>query len=214
MQAEHEHESDNQHAHGHRHLLGGRAFEVGFAVSMLFGRGGMARTIADLADLTDSDVVVDVGCGPGTAVRRARRAGAGRAVGVDPSPQMVRLGRWVNALRRVDGIDLVEGSAEHLPLEGHSATVVWAIQSVHHWADRRRGLEEALRVLEPGGRLIFLEGYAEPGTRGRAKHGSTEAQAGELQSLVASAGFVDVERRLVRVGRKNFTAITASAPLP
>ena len=198
--------------HHHRHPQG-RVFEAVYTGSMLFGRGGMARAVAGLAGISSGDVVVDVGCGPGAAVRRARRAGAARAIGIDPSPKMLRLARWVTALRRrSDGVTFLEGSAESLPLDSQSATVVWALQSFHHWEDRGRGLKESLRVLEPGGRLVLLEGYAEPSARDRAKHGITEKQAAEVEALVASSGFADVVRRIIPVGRQSFTALTASAP--
>ncbi len=72
-------------AEHHRfHHPHGQVFEGVFAVSMLFGRGGLARAVSRLAELSTTDVVVDLGCGPGTAVRRAP-ARRGRAGGGDRS---------------------------------------------------------------------------------------------------------------------------------
>jgi ubiquinone/menaquinone biosynthesis C-methylase UbiE len=181
---------------------------------MLFGRGGMAWTVADLADLSASDVVVDVGCGPGVAVRRARREGAGQAIGIDPSPQALLLARWISSVRRIEGVGFVDGSAEHIPLDPASATVVWAIQSVHHWEDRAEGLKESLRVLGPGGRMIMLERAVTPGARGHAAHGLTELEADELIRLAVRTGFVEVGKRSMRVGRRNLVAVVARAPAP
>ena len=90
------------------------------------------------------------------------------AVGIDPSPQMLRLARWITSVRRVDGASFLKGFAESLPLDSASATVVWALQSVHHWEDRSRGLKESLRVLAPGGRLVLLERFVTTGARGHA----------------------------------------------
>jgi ubiquinone/menaquinone biosynthesis C-methylase UbiE len=196
----------------HRHHPSGPVWEAVYALSMLFGRGAMARAVADLADLSAGDVVVDVGCGPGTAARRARREGATRAVGVDPSPQMLRLARWVTSLRRMDGVSFQEGPAESLPLDSASATVVWAIQSVHHWEDRSRGLKESLRVLASRGRLILLERSVAPGARGHATHGLTEEQADDVALQLNRVGFAEVTKRIVRVGRRNFVALVAGAP--
>jgi ubiquinone/menaquinone biosynthesis C-methylase UbiE len=197
------------HDHPHPH---GRVFEFVYVLSMLFGRGALARTVAALARLSTSDVVVDVGCGPGAAVRRARRDGAELAVGIDPSPQMVRLGRWITSVRRMDGVDFVEGSAESLPFDSAGATVVWALQSVHHWEDRSRGLNEALRILARHGRLLLFERAVEPGARGLASHGLTGQQADQLAELIAQIGFVNVHQRVARVGRRNFVVTTARAP--
>jgi ubiquinone/menaquinone biosynthesis C-methylase UbiE len=178
---------------------------------MTVGRGAMARGVAELAGLSTADVVVDVGCGPGTAARRARRT-AGQVVGVDPSPAMLRLGRLLTAAHRMDGITFAEGSAESMPLDDASATVLWAIQSAHHWQDPGQGLTEARRVLAPGGRLILAERAVAPGARGHAAHGLTEHQAGEWARLATEAGFEDVGTRPLRAGRRQLVALTASAP--
>src|SRR5271165_3216634 len=133
-----------------------QAMEIGTALSMTVGRGPVARAIAAAARLTAADRVVDVGCGPGTAVREAARAGAS-ATGVDPSPVMLRLARLISSMRKATRVSWVEGSAERLPLPDGAATVVWAISSVHHWADTVRGLAEIHRVLGPGGRVLLAE---------------------------------------------------------
>ena len=189
-----------------------RSFEFVYTVSMLFGRGSMARIVADQADLSTSDFVVDVGCGPGTAVRRARRERAATAVGIDPSPQMLRLARWITSVRRVHGASFLEGSAESLPLDSASATVVWALQSVHHWEDRSRGLKESLRVLAPGGRLVLLERFVTTGARGHAAQGLSEREANDLASLLSRTGFTNIVKRVVPLGHRNFVVVTAWAP--
>jgi ubiquinone/menaquinone biosynthesis C-methylase UbiE len=204
-------DAEHHHRFPHPH---GPAFEGVFAVSMLFGRGGMARAVSRLAELASTDVVVDLGCGAGVAARRARRDGAALVVGIDPSPQMLRLARWVSGAQRMDGVRFEEGAAESIPLDSASATVVWSIQSVHHWGDRARGLKESLRVLSPGGRLVLAERSVTPGARGRAGHGITEHGATELVELVADAGFVDVEKRTVPIARGNLVAVAARAPAP
>jgi len=198
--------------HGHAHLTRGRLFAYVYALSMVFGRGAMVRALTGLARLSAADVVVDVGCGPGSAIRQACKAGAARAVGVDPSPDMLRLARWITSARRMDRSEFVEGSAENLPLAAGSATVLWALQSVHHWEDRPLGVKEAMRVLGPGGRLILAERRVTPGARGHAAHGLTEQEAAQLAGVVGAAGFVDVETRAVRAGRRTLVAITAAAP--
>ena len=204
----------NDHGNEHRHGSEphGPAHQGLYALSMLLCRGAMARTIADLAGLSTDDVVVDVGCGPGAAARRARREGAVLAVGVDPSPEMLRLARRLTSLRRMDGVDFLEGSAENLPLDSSSATVVWAVQSVHHWVDRRRGLAESLRVLAPRGHLLLMERAVVPGARGLAAHGLTEHRAHERTTLIGHTGFADAARRIIHVGRRDFVVVTASAP--
>ena len=50
----------------------------------------------------------------------------------------------------------MQGTAENLPVPEHSATVVWSVATVHHWADVTAGLAEVRRVLSPGGRFLVI----------------------------------------------------------
>jgi ubiquinone/menaquinone biosynthesis C-methylase UbiE len=203
--------TDEHTHHQNHHHLGVRS-ETLFAASMLVGRGGMARVVERQAGLSRRDVVVDVGCGPGVAVRRARRGGAAQAIGIDPGAQMLRLARWISTVLRADNVRFLEGSAEQLPLDAATATVVWAIQSVHHWSDRARGLTESLRVLVPGGRLILLERFVTPGARGLAAHGLGQREADDLAAELGRIGFANVVQRLVPLGRRRFVLLTADVP--
>ena len=121
-------------------------------LTMIAGRGTTAQLAADLTGVTRDDHVVDVGCGPGTAVRAAARRGA-TVTGVDPAPVMLSLAR---RLTRNSSITWREGAAESLPLPDGVATVLWSLSTVHHWHDIDAGLAEARRVLAPGGRLLAI----------------------------------------------------------
>jgi ubiquinone/menaquinone biosynthesis C-methylase UbiE len=148
-----------------------------------------ARLATDLARVTEADRVVDIGCGPGRAVREAARRGA-RAVGVDPSSAMLRVARVFT--RRAAGVELVEGSAENVPVADGSATVVWSLATVHHWKDVGEGLREAHRVLAPGGRLLAIERQVQAGATGVASHGWTAQQAESFAAHCRAAGLSDV----------------------
>ena len=54
------------------------------ALSMAFGRKGDAEIAVRLSGMDSADGVIDVGCGPGVAVRCAARLGA-TVTGVDPA---------------------------------------------------------------------------------------------------------------------------------
>jgi len=183
-----------------------RAFEVLTALSMTVGRGAAARTVADLAGVGPGDRVVDLGCGPGTAVREALRRGAG-ATGVDPSPVMLGLARRITSARGLRNATWVEGTAEAVPAPDGSATVVWALSSVHHWHDRGAGLAEARRVLAPGGRVVLAERLTRDGARGHAAHGLTRDEAEQLASAMAGTGFLDVHVSTERAGRRTLVVV-------
>jgi SAM-dependent methyltransferase len=88
--------------------------------------------------------VLDVGCGEGAQLRLLREAGCG-AVGVEPAASTVS--RLVAA-----GLDVRQGTAEHLPVEDRSFDGV-VCKAVLPYTDERRAIAEWSRVLRPGGRV-------------------------------------------------------------
>lgn len=162
------------------------------ALTMLVGRRADTRLAVERTGAGRGDHVVDVGSGPGSAARRAARAGA-TVTGVDPAPVMRKLARRLSRRVGPGSIDYVEGTAEALPLDDGAATVLWSIATVHHWKDVTAGVAEAHRVLAPGGRLLVGERHIEPGATGLASHGWTDAQAASFAAHLTRAGFADVE---------------------
>jgi ubiquinone/menaquinone biosynthesis C-methylase UbiE len=110
-----------------------------------------------------------------------------------------------------DRAQVVEGTAERLPLEDGAATVVSAVASFHHWADEEAGLAEAYRVLRPGGRLLIAERLARP--RGWLRgHALTWEQGAQLVAQVERAGFAEVAAGRHALGRGQVLAVQALRP--
>ena len=179
--------------------IAGRAYRIGTALWMTAGHGPRVRAVADATELTAADRVVDVGCGPGTAVRLAGRRAA-TATGIDPDPAMLRFAHWGTAIPRPPNISWLQGRAEKLPLPDGQATVVWAISSAHHWEDRDAGISEARRVLAPAGRLVLAERLTKPAARRHAAHVLTRDQAEDLARQLTAAGFGQVRLHIGKAG--------------
>jgi ubiquinone/menaquinone biosynthesis C-methylase UbiE len=171
-------------------------------VALLVGRGPDARLACELTGTGPGDRVVDIGCGPGVAARRARRRGA-TVVGVDPAPVMLGLARLVPA----SGVEWRLGTAEHLPLSDRECSVAWSLATAHHWTDVGRALSEAHRVLAPGGRLLVLERLVVPGATGRFDHGWSETQAAAFAARCGQAGFESVRTELVSSRRPGVAVV-------
>lgn len=196
----------NHHA-GQDHFSGVGGLLHG--LTMTVGRGGSSRLAAQLSGAGPDDHVVDVGCGPGSAVRHAARLGA-RVTGIDPAPVMLRLARRLT--RSSAHVTYLEGAAEALPLADGTATVLWSIASVHHWTDVAAGLREARRVLGPGGRFVAIERRARPGATGLASHGWTDDQVATFAAACGADGFAGVRTERAGGGRRGVVAVVAAVP--
>jgi ubiquinone/menaquinone biosynthesis C-methylase UbiE len=89
-----------------------------------------------------------------------------------------------------DRIRFVEGPAEKLPLGSGSASVVLAINSLHHWAEPEAGLAEVWRILAPGGRFWIGDEETEGGRWSHAEGALSDAA--EIRRLVERHGFASV----------------------
>jgi ubiquinone/menaquinone biosynthesis C-methylase UbiE len=179
------------------------------ALSMAFGRSDDAQLAVRLSGMESSDSVVDIGCGPGVAVRYAARLGA-TITGVDPAVVMLRVAKLLT--RHPGKVKYVEGTAEAIPLPEGSASVVWSIAAVHHWADIDAGLREVRRLLLPRGRLVAMERRAQRGARGHGSHGWTDEQASTFSDRCREHGFIDVRLEQAKIGRRSTVSVVASAP--
>lgn len=99
--------------------------------------------------------VLEVGIGSGLNLP-LYAPGVDEIVGLDPSPQLLAKAR--EATERISiPVELIEGSAERIPLYNRSIDTVvttWTLCSI---PDVQRALGEMRRVLKPSGRLLFVE---------------------------------------------------------
>ncbi len=86
--------------------------------------------------------LLNVGAGAGSYEPAGRRVTA-----VEPSAGMIRQ-------RRLPAAMVVQGRAEMLPFADRSFDAAMAVLTVHHWADRAKGLGEMRRVT--GGPVVLL----------------------------------------------------------
>lgn len=160
-----------------------------------------------LASLREGEVVLDLGSGGGFDVFIAgRKTGpAGRAIGVDMTPEMIsRARRNLETYRRQSGLDNVEfrlGEIEHLPAADASVDVVISNCVINLSPDKPQVWREIARVLKPGGR-VSVSDIALLRPLPEEARASVEALVGcvagavlvdETRTMVHAAGLIDGE---------------------
>ena len=146
--------------------------------------------LLDRLNLRGDERILDLGCGRGAVLlMAAQHLTTGRAVGVDLWRSVDQSGNSSAATQRnavaegvADRVELHTGDMTALPFEDNSFDVVvssFAIHNISGRAGREKAIDEAVRVLRPGGRLMIADIRA---TR-------------QYQAELAKIGMSDVARR-------------------
>jgi ubiquinone/menaquinone biosynthesis C-methylase UbiE len=99
--------------------------------------------------------VLEIGIGSGLNLR-SYPAAVEQIIGLDPSPRLLALAQDA-ALRIPIPVELIQASAEAIPLSDRSVDTILTTWTLCSIADIRQALAEMRRVLRPGGRLLFVE---------------------------------------------------------
>jgi ubiquinone/menaquinone biosynthesis C-methylase UbiE len=182
--------------------------------------GGIYHFTLEHTGFHEGQTLVDLGCGRGELIALAARRGAARAVGVEYSPDAVKLTHHTLEVSGTkDQAEVVLADARSIPVEDGTADLVTMLDVVEHLAPAEldSALREARRLLKPGGRLfihtmpnryIYDVVYrwqrnllpwrrrtwpADPRKElERVMHVNEQSQAG-LRRAIADAGFADAK---------------------
>ncbi|MCL7940303.1 methyltransferase domain-containing protein [Halomonas sp. ATCH28] len=163
------------------------------------------------------DRVLDIGAGAGVDALIARRLAGpgGRVIALDLTAAMTRKLRDAADERGIDHLDVVQASAERLPLRDASVDAITSNGALNLVPDKRRAVAEMFRVLKPGGHLqladvvihrpVSVDCHEDPRLWVECVVGATVKE--ELLALFEAAGFEAIEV----VGRHDYFALSHSA---
>ena len=154
-----------------------------------------------LAELREGEVVLDLGSGGGIDVLlSARRVGpTGKAYGLDMTDEMLALAQENKAKAGATNVEFLRGHIEAIPLPSNSVDVIISNCVINLSGDKRKVLQEAFRVLRPGGRFAVSDVITRAGLPAAVKESMalwTGCVAGALEetefvALLREAGFED-----------------------
>lgn len=169
----------------HPHGLAGRL--VGWEMALRPSNRKRNVWAVSLLDVRPSDRVLEIGFGPGIAVREiARRATRGEVVGIDWSAVMRAQAARRNAAGvRAGRVRLAVASVEHLPRFDRPFDKILAVNNMGMWPDPEARLGELAGLLRGGGLIAIVSQPRCPGATAEA----TAAAAREITGRLEGAGF-------------------------
>jgi ArsR family transcriptional regulator len=152
-----------------------------------------------LLNLLPPLVIADLGAGEGTFSQLLAQR-AKHVIAIDNSEKMVEFGADLARKQGVKNLEYRLGDLENLPVEDASVDVAFFSQSLHHAQHPRCAVQEAWRIVKPGGRIAVLDLLRHNFEEARELYadvwlGFTEV---ELDGFLRAAGFEGVRTAIVR----------------
>jgi len=112
---------------------------------------------------------------------------------------MIEVGREQALRHGVENVEYRLGDMEELPIDDAAVDLVFFSQSLHHALHPARAVEEAARILVPGGRIVILDLMKHRFEEARELYadewlGFSET---ELESMLEKASFKEIQTSVV-----------------
>ncbi len=112
--------------------------------------------LLEWSDVQRPQSILDVGCGIGGSSLELADRYMAAVIGITLSPvQRERARERARQAGASERVSFEVADAMAMPFESDRFDLVWSLESGEHMPDKRRFLQECLRVLKPGGRLVL-----------------------------------------------------------
>jgi len=167
------------------------------------------RWAVALLDVQPQDHILEIGFGPGLAIRElARGATDGFVLGIDHSEVMVRQATVRNRAAAEQGrVELRLGSALDLRDFSEMFDKALAVNNFGMWPEPEARLKDLRRALRPGGRVAIVSQPRCPGATAE----TTKRVSQETTERLRNAGFISIQRETLNL-RPPVACVLAEAP--
>lgn len=144
--------------------------------------------------LTPAITIADLGAGEGLISQLLARRAA-HVWCIDNSPRMVEVGTELAAKNNLSNLAYKLGDIENVPLEEGSVDLAILSQALHHAQHPQKAIDEAHRILRPGGQVLVLDLKSHTFEKARELYADVWLGFKEnaLHGFLKKAGFEQVE---------------------
>ncbi|AHC13617.1 metalloregulator ArsR/SmtB family transcription factor [Salinispira pacifica] len=142
--------------------------------------------------------IADFGCGIGRVAGLLAEFGH-RVVGIDNSLEQISSARKLHASMK-DRLSFIQADMEACTLDNESMDVVLISQALHHCRSPENVIQEAARVLVPGGKMLILDLYRHSQEWLQDRFGDhwLGFEQEEIERWVENGGFGNCNVRIIR----------------
>jgi len=153
--------------------------------------------LADALGLKPTDVIADIGAGTGYfSFRLARLVPQGKVLAVDIQPEMIEYLTAGKRKAKTPNVEPVLGTITDPKLPANSVDLALLVDAYHEFSNPREMIDNVVKSLRPGGRVVLVEYRAEdPNVPIKEHHKMTEAQAAK-EMKAAGLRLLNNDRRL------------------
>jgi ubiquinone/menaquinone biosynthesis C-methylase UbiE len=147
------------------------------------------------------DTILDVGCGGGGTIQKlAKKATSGKVYGIDFSTESVMVSRKTSKkFIQIGRVEIQHSVVSSLAFSDSMFDLATAVNTHNYWPDLTNDMQEILRVLKPGGKLLIIGSVYKGGKNDKRNQKFAELikiafpSVNELREIFLMAGYTEVQ---------------------